>query len=57
MNYLLDLQSFLPGIIVAVAGLAAIMLEAFKKSANTSFSVTIGGIAVALLFAIQSLYG
>lgn len=57
MEILQDLQTFLPGIIVAIAGLIAIMLEAFNKSADLTFGFTIGGIAVALLFAIQSLYG
>lgn len=57
MEILQDLQAFLPGIIVAIAGLIAIMLEAFNKSANLTFGFTIGGIAIALLFAIQSLYG
>jgi NADH-quinone oxidoreductase subunit N len=31
MDYIHDLHSFLPGIIVAVAGLVVIMLEAYKK--------------------------
>lgn len=57
MEILQDLQTFLPGVIVAFAGLIAIMLEAFKKSANLTFGVTIGGISIALLFTIQSLYG
>lgn len=57
METLQDLQAFLPGIIVAVAGLIAIMLEAFKKAADLTYSLSFGGIVVALLFAIQSLYG
>lgn len=57
MEILQDLQAFLPGIIVAIAGLAVIMLEAFNKSANISFGITLGGTAVALLVAIQALYG
>lgn len=57
MNYLQDLQSFLPGIIVAVAGLITILLAAFKKSVNVAYGITIGSVAIALLLAIQSLYG
>ena len=57
METLQDLHAFLPGIIVAIAGLVVIMLEAFKKSANLSFAITIIGTAAALLMAIQALYG
>lgn len=57
MEILQDLQTFLPGVIVAIAGLIAIMLEAFNRSANFAYTITIVGIAIALLVAIQSLYG
>jgi NADH-quinone oxidoreductase subunit N len=57
MDYLHDLTSFLPGIVVAVAGLLVILLEAFKKSVNTVYGVSIAGLLIALVFAIQSLFG
>lgn len=57
MDNLHDLYSFLPGIIVAVSGLIVIMLDAFKKGIHLSYGVAIGGLAIALVFAIQSLFG
>lgn len=57
MDYLHDLHSFLPGIIVAIAGLTVIMLDAFKKSIAISYSVAVFGLGIAALFAIQSLFG
>ncbi len=57
MDYLHDLHSFLPGIIVAIAGLTVIMLDAFKKSIALSYSVAVFGLGIATLVAIQSLFG
>jgi NADH-quinone oxidoreductase subunit N len=57
MDYLHDLTSFLPGIVVSVAGLTAILLAAFKKGMNSVYAVTIGGLAIALALAIRSLFG
>jgi NADH-quinone oxidoreductase subunit N len=57
MDYLHDIQSFLPGIVVAVTGLAAILLAAFKKSVASVYYLTLAGLAVALVIAIQSLFG
>lgn len=57
MDYLHDLTSFLPGIVVSVAGLAVILLAAFKKGMNSVYAVSIGGLAIALALAIQSLFG
>ncbi len=57
MDYLHDIQSFLPGIVVAVTGLAAILLAAFKKSVASVYYLTLAGLTVALVLAIQSLFG
>lgn len=57
MNYLQDILSFLPGIIVAVTGLIVILLAAFKKSADVTYSVTIAGTGLAAIAALQALFG
>ena len=57
MDYLHDLTAFLPGIIVATAGLVAIMLEAFKKGIAAIYSVTIIGLVAALGVAIYQMFG
>ncbi|MFU8811778.1 MAG: NADH-quinone oxidoreductase subunit N [Balneolaceae bacterium] len=57
MDYVHDITSFLPGIVIALAGLVVILLEAFKKSANVSYAVTIGGILIALALSLQDLFG
>jgi len=57
MDYLHDIQSFLPGIVVAVTGLAAIMVTAFKKSTGAVYYVSLTGLIIATVLAIQSLFG
>lgn len=55
MNYLHDLQAFLPGIIVAITGLAALLMDAFKAKPDTSHALSIFGLVGALVAAIMSL--
>lgn len=57
MDYLHDMYTFLPGIIVAVAGLLVIILEAYKKSIHLIYGISVGGLVLALGFAIQALFG
>jgi NADH-quinone oxidoreductase subunit N len=57
MDYLHDISSFLPGIVVAVASLIAIMLEAFKKDVKLIYGVSVTGLFIALLLGIQALFG
>lgn len=57
MDYMHDITAFLPGIIVAVAGLIAIMLEAFKKSVDAVYGVSIAGLAGALAVSFTMLFG
>lgn len=57
MNYLQDILTFLPGIIVAVTGLIVILLSAFKKSADTAYYTVLTGTAIASVVALQALFG
>jgi NADH-quinone oxidoreductase subunit N len=57
MDYIHDLHSFLPGIIVAVAGLVVIMLEAYKKGVHLSYGTTVAGLGIAFIFSIQAMFG
>jgi NADH-quinone oxidoreductase subunit N len=57
MEHLQDIVSFLPGIVIAVAGLVVIILEALKKSAAGIYVITVGAVAAALFLAIRSLFG
>src|SRR5690625_7022352 len=57
MNYLHDILTFLPGIIVAVTGLIVILLSAFKKSADTAYYTVLTGTAIASVVALQALFG
>lgn len=56
MDYLHDLSSFLPGIVVAVTGLAAILIDSFKKNVSVVYGMTIGGLVLALGLAIPALF-
>jgi len=55
MDYLGDLQAFLPGVITAVAGLAVITIEALKSGHKSAYWVTALSLIVALFFGIQAL--
>jgi NADH-quinone oxidoreductase subunit N len=57
MDYLHDLQVFLPGLIVAAAGLTVILLDAFKKGMQLTYGITVGSLAVAFLISIQAMFG
>lgn len=56
MDYTHDLMAFLPGIAIAIAGLTAIVLDSFKKSADTVYAVTITGILAALAAVFPALF-
>jgi len=55
MNYLHDLQAFLPGIIVAITGLTVLLMDAFKANADSSHTVSIVGLVTALIASIMAL--
>ena len=57
MDYLHDLQVFLPGIIVAAAGLVVLLLDVFKKGMHVTYGFAVGGLAIALLISIQAMFG
>ncbi len=52
-----DIIAFLPGVIIAVVGLIALLMEAYKKSADQIYGLTIAGILAALGVAIAALFG
>ena len=53
MNYVHDILSFLPGIIVAVAGLLVVLMNAFKGSGRAVYWLSIVAVLAALGFAVQ----
>lgn len=57
MDYLGDIQAFLPGVITAIAGLVVIVIESLKKESPLNFYVTILSLASALIISILSLGG
>ncbi|MEX0769700.1 MAG: NADH-quinone oxidoreductase subunit N [Balneolaceae bacterium] len=57
MDYLHDINTFLPGTITAIAGLIAIMLAAFRKSIGAIFNITVFSLVIAFVFAFRDLYG
>ncbi|MDZ7771778.1 MAG: NADH-quinone oxidoreductase subunit N [Balneolaceae bacterium] len=57
MDYLHDLNAFLPGVVVALAGLAAIMIDAYKDDHEGIFGVTVTALAAALVLSIMDLFG
>ncbi len=57
MDYIHDLTAFLPGIIVAVTGLAALLLDAYKIHADTVYNLSIAGLIVALAASFSAMFG
>ena len=57
MNYLQDISTFLPGIIVGVAGLVAILIDSYKDDHNSIVGLTIVSVAAALVISIFDLFG
>jgi len=55
MDYLGDIQAFLPGVITAVAGLVVIVVEALRKDSPLNFWITVLSLVAALLITVQSL--
>lgn len=55
MDYLSDIQAFLPGVIVALAGLIVILVEAVKPGSKSVFWITAISVAAALVAAIFQL--
>ncbi|MEX0720406.1 MAG: NADH-quinone oxidoreductase subunit N [Balneolaceae bacterium] len=57
MDYLGDIQAFLPGVITAVAGLVVIVVESMRKDSASIFWITALSLSAALFFSIQQLGG
>lgn len=57
MDYLHDLNAFLPGVVVALAGLVAIMIDAYKDDHDGIFGVTVIALAAAFALSIMDLFG
>lgn len=57
MDYLHDINAFLPGIIVAVAGLVTILIDAYKDDHSGIFGVTVTALTAALAVSIIDLFG
>lgn len=57
MDYLYDLNAFLPGIIVGVAGLVAIVIDSYKDDHQGIFSLTIAALVSALAISITDMFG
>ncbi|MFO7848052.1 MAG: NADH-quinone oxidoreductase subunit N [Balneolaceae bacterium] len=57
MEYTQNLVAFLPGIIIAVTGLAALLMDAFNQKADTVYTLSVVGTLAALASAITALFG
>ncbi len=57
MDYLHDLNAFLPGTIVAVAGLVALLIDAYKDDHDGIFGVTVVALAASLTLAVVDMFG
>jgi NADH-quinone oxidoreductase subunit N len=57
MNYLHDLSTFLPGIIVGVAGLIAIVIDSYKDDHNAIVGLTVASLVAALVLSIMDMFG
>jgi NADH-quinone oxidoreductase subunit N len=55
MDYLGDIQAFLPGVITAVAGLVVIIVESLKKESPVNFYITILSLTAALVVSVMTL--
>ena len=56
MDYMHDLMAFLPGIIIAFAGLLAIILDAYKKDSDVVYGTSIAGIVLSLIALYPTLF-
>lgn len=57
MDYLHDLNAFLPGIIVGVAGLIAIIIDSYKDDHEGIFGVTVVALIAALAISVMDMFG
>lgn len=57
MNYLQDLSTFLPGIIVGFAGLMAVLIDSYKDDHNGIVGLTVAALAAALAVSVMDMFG
>lgn len=57
MDYLHNLSVFLPGVIVAVAGLVAVLIDSYKDDHGAIFGLSVFSLLAALAVSIMDLYG
>ncbi|HET6528232.1 MAG TPA: NADH-quinone oxidoreductase subunit N [Balneolaceae bacterium] len=57
MNYLHDLNAFLPGVIVAASGLIALLIDSYKNDHNAIYGLTVVSLIAALALSIIDMFG
>lgn len=57
MNYLHDLNAFLPGIIVGFAGLIALLIDAYKDDHDGIYGLTVVALATGLILSVMDMFG
>lgn len=57
MDYLHNLNAFLPGIIIAIAGLVAIVIDSYKNDHKAIYGLTVFSLFAALVLSIIDMFG
>jgi NADH-quinone oxidoreductase subunit N len=57
MNYLHSISTFLPGIIVGIAGLVAVVIDSYKDDHRGIVGLTIASLTAALIISIFDMFG
>jgi NADH-quinone oxidoreductase subunit N len=57
MDYLQNLSVFLPGIIVALAGLIAVLIDAYKNDHEAIFGLSVVSLIAAFVVSVMDLFG
>lgn len=57
MDYLHNLSVFLPGVIVAMAGLVAVLIDSYKDDHEAIFGLSVFSLVAALVVSIMDLFG
>ena len=57
MDYLHDLNAFLPGVIIALAGIIAIVIDAYKNDHGAIFGVSVFSLIAGLAVSVMEMFG
>lgn len=57
MEYLHDLNAFLPGVITGIAGLIAILIDSYKNDHGAIYGLTVVSLVAGLVLSINSMFG